>query len=298
MHSYLPQNVLSILVSLSLSACGGGGGDGESDSPSTSGQSTKEAWVGLYRATSGPEVNEPGIVLPDVYEGGILIDMRKQNSNVTGSYETTDGGEGTVSGSFTPEGVNLTLTPNESCPGEIHVQGTPSEDGAQVTTSISGSDCTRIYHTGAARLLKVPPSPVGTDFTGVYYGTNLNRTGFLLSVETQNSHDFRGRVWVLSTELGSNDDDSIDMLSSPVSGTLGNADDQCSSYCYSRLEMTDIDSDIIDANGDSSGPHSGHVMILDYYSVGSKTELQTRWSFETEQGNTGTGSVYMSTPYE
>lgn len=292
MHPYFFRIIATGVLLLSLSACGGSS-DGEGDSSATE-QPINEEWVGLYRATSGPETNEPGIIEPDVYEGGIFINMRKQGSEVTGSYKTTDGGEGSISGTFDSEEIDLTLTQNENCPGTIFVSGVPSKDGSNVTTTISGNDCERFYHSGTARLIKSPPPPTGTDFTGVYFGISQRSTGFLLSIATQDGYDFQGTAWVLTSDLGANPESRFTMISSPVSGTLGNADDQCTSSCYTRLEMTNAVSDFTDIDGEAVEPVSGHVTILDHYLMDSTKVLRTSWSLQLgDEVNLATGGVNM-----
>jgi len=275
MHKTL-SIIFSLFVSFTFLGCSGGGGDSEPSFPESS-----EKWAGIYRTSERFNFSSGG---------GIALQMDITAESLRGSYETSAGGTGTFSGTRSNNQITIKFDQTQGCYTNLEGRGTVSEDESDINIILDGSSCGRTFDNGPARLIKLPVTPSGTDFTGTYFGMNFNDTGLMVSVQTDDSFNFQGNVWILKAkrgplenfELGQYDSTEINLLSSPVSGVLGNADGECSSYCYTRLYMADIN---IESN--LVPTPLGYVTILDAYTNGDTRILRTSWAYE----NSGNGGV-------
>ncbi len=262
------KNALALVLTImfTLSGCSGGGND---SSPSVA--TKKEIWGGTYsylRANFNTGTN--------LFDS-IILRLNINGETVSGQYETTAGGEGSVTGTKTNKTISLTLTQSlPGCPGSFSINGQVSSNGKDVVADFSGSDCTGDYSNGNARILIVPSEPAGTDFTGQYYGNNIN-TLYFLSTSTQNGTDYSGSVTIIN--------DDLTIMTANVSGSLGN--DGTTSLM--RMDLTDI---VNESTVDfASGSMSTHDMYQDNTGL---NRLRVSWDFRYNGGGgIGTGGVDM-----
>lgn len=244
-----------------LSGCSSGSSGNEQTLTSTS----PETWAGSYkRDISATTTNT------------IILYLNRSGDAVSGNYETTAGGEGIVDGTISDKIVILTLTQSlANCPGKFFINGQVSATGKDVVATFSGTDCTGVYSNGQARILLLPPDPVGTDFTGNYYGNNIG-TLYFLSMSTQNGTDYSGLISVVNEDFT--------MLTAAANGSLGND----SGNSLMRMDLTDFvsESDVAYT--------AGNLYVHDMYQSNTGlNQLRVSWEFFREGGIFGTGGVYM-----
>lgn len=203
--------------------------------------------------------------------GAILFKLKRSDNNVSGTYETTDGGEGAVEGTMNTETVALKPTQNSAdCPGTFSVKGRMLVPNKDIRASFSGHDCTGIdYSQGEARILKFPRKPGGTGFTGNYYGADTF-DAFFLSIATQNDTNYRGTAIRI--------DEDLNVTTAKAKGFLGNEDSGCNSgdpNYLMRLELADIDpeSEIEYVTGNA------HVNSM-YQQSDGLNEMIVAWCFQ------------------
>lgn len=228
-------SIFYITLVFGLNSCSGGGNGNDSAVTPT------EKWGGAYAS------NYSYITF-----GAITLYLNRDGTSVTGRYETTAGGAGTVNGTITNTTVNLTLVQSAAinCPGEFSVNGEVSSTGKDITANFFGRDCNGQY-SGPARILAIPPESAGSDFTGNYYGDGIRSYDFL-SISTQNGVDYSGSASFIIADFFR---ENLKLITADVKGSLGNDNGES----LIRMDLTNI------VTEEEPNYDTGFVKFLDMY---------------------------------
>lgn len=164
---------LAFLFMLGLTACGGGSDSEPFDGPNISG-----VWVGSIWNTQGPIAYVQALV-------------SQSGGNLSGTYATSEGGDGPLSGSVSDRGeVSITLS---SCEGQFLAEGQYQSD--TLTLNVIGEDCAMLIANASSKLHRINPIVDGTYVSdGHVIGLDVGEevTGFIVTHRFDISTDTMG----------------------------------------------------------------------------------------------------------
>lgn len=143
------MRAIIVLALIALVGCGGSSGDGDTSTQSFSGPDVSGVWVGSYWDASGFNGEFSG------QSERILALISQDGARLSGTYETTQGGEGPLTGTVTASGlISVTL---ESCEGRFLAEGSVIADTMDL--NVIGEDCAVIIRNELAILNRIDPIP-------------------------------------------------------------------------------------------------------------------------------------------
>lgn len=205
---------------------------------------------------------------------GITLNLTLNNENVIGTYSTTLGGKGNVTGTLTSTNTQLTLTQTNGCAGTFYILGTVSINELNQTdiiSSFTGGDCIGVYSSGQSRVVSVTNANTAIAQSGNYFGMNLD-TGYIMSISTENGIDYNGTVNVM-----------YDISSTFQANTTGKLNG------LEGLSLTNFKYDGVNTNYTSGAVKVNSIDT----SIYGETVLKTAWSLSYYSGSSGTGAIYM-----
>ena len=214
--------ILAAMFLLVISSCGSGGGGG-SDNHSTSPTSVNATgtWRGSYDSTvSGKQTIE--------------LNIKQENSQITGTYISSDGGTGTFSGSASGNEASLMITvKNPDCTGSLSGTGTIDTQTSPNKMSIqfNGSTACGGYENGTGSLEKQTATTVNA--AGTWQGVGSLVGNMTLNIQ-QNRSAITG---TFSTTIGGSGS-----LTGSVSGNTGTVTLNVTNppECTGTLDVTTI----------------------------------------------------------
>ena len=180
--------------------CGGGGGSGDTVAPSGENQT----WVAAFKTSDGM--------------GAAALELYRVGDQVTGTYQTSIGGEGDIAGTIGGGRVKVTLTQTNDCPGTIVITGTIADD-YDIAGMLTGSDCQRGYDGSTTRAIRLDGRSEGLGFSGDYYGISSGSLLYL-GIETLNESEYEGDMVHIEWY-------DLLLTTGAVRGALGDAVNEC-----------------------------------------------------------------------
>ena len=131
--SRIAQLVVGLLFICFAIGCGGGGGDGGVGAlPPT--VDVTGTWDAMMTATGGTSV-------PVGSQWIVVLTVIQSGSTVSGTFSSSNGGSGQVSGSVSGDDFSFTANQGPPCVGTFNGFGMVNATGNQVNGTYSGAEC-------------------------------------------------------------------------------------------------------------------------------------------------------------